>query len=518
MLVNLLNEKDLNDYLADIVYHGQDMEVFKSGDFKSPGFVEQNKDAIVRSMLMQWCKHRLRSHLAEDLPEHQDFLAPIKAYEPDLPAWAERCLAQGNPIHRFEVDKIPAELTENIGMIRDYLYSAAESYVNKTLARVKDTNAKGKEEVSPRLRIDYLKTQEAYDTFAETLAEAQKWHDIMAQKAELRKRNEAMYQASLAGTHSVMKWDNGMEIVQLTTPKALDYESEYMGHCVGKGEYDAGVKNGNIEIYSLRDADGIPHATFEVRKNKDTDKEEIHQCKGKGNKAPVARYRSYVQEFVNAKDLDIIGDQKNIGLVKLYDTKTKKSKYYDICKSCNLPKDREYVIKGDLDLSRMNLTELPDLSNVIIEGSFSCAGNQLTTLKGAPKKVGGNFVCSDNELFSLEGATQEIGRDFICSYNQLTTLKGAPKKVGGSFLCNDNQLTSLNFAPKEISGGFLCRGNENINSLWGIPKCQNIRCDLGLAIRYGISGTLFSYEKLSDTDVYKNECNRLGLSKKEYIK
>jgi len=64
MPVNLLNEKDLNNYLADIVYHGQEMEAFKSGDFKSTAFVEQNKDAIVRSMLLQWCKHRLRSHLS----------------------------------------------------------------------------------------------------------------------------------------------------------------------------------------------------------------------------------------------------------------------------------------------------------------------------------------------------------------------------------------------------------------------------------------------------------------------
>jgi len=393
MPVNLINEKDLNNYLADIVYHGQEMETFKSGNFKSTAFVEQNKDAIVRSMLLQWCKHRLRSHLAEDLPEHQDFLAPIKADEPDLPAWAERCLAQGNPIHRFEADKIPAELTENIGMIRDYLYSAAESYVNKTLARVKDSNAKGKEEVAPKLRIDYLKTQEAYDTFAKTLAEAEKWHDIMAQKAELRKRNEEMYQASLAGTHSVMKWDNGMEIVQLTTPEALDYESEYMGHCVGKGEYDSYVLNGEDKIYSLRDADGMPHATFQVVQYTNG-KEWIHQCKGKGDKAPIAKYRPYIQEFIMAKNFKINGDGKNIGLIKLYDKKSETSKYYDMF---NIPKGKKFVHKGDLDLSRMNLSKLPDLSNVIIEGSFDCSQNNLTSLKGAPHEVDGLFFCCHNE-------------------------------------------------------------------------------------------------------------------------
>ncbi len=420
MPVNLINEKDLNNYLADIVYHGQEMETFKSGDFKSTAFVEQNKDAIVRSMLLQWCKHRLRSHLAEDLPEHQDFLAPIKADEPDLPAWAERCLAQGNPIHRFEADKIPATLTENVSKIRDYLYSAAESYVNKTLARVKDTNAKGKEQISPKLRIDYLKTQEIYDTFAKTLVEAEKWHNIIAQKAELRKRNEEMYQASLAGTHSVMKWDNGMEIVQLTTPEALDYESEYMGHCVGEGDYDSEVEAGELKIYSLRDADGMPHVTLQVGTTS-TGTECVCQCKGKADKAPVARYRPYIQEFIIAKKFIVTNDQRNTGLIKLYDEATRESKYYDLF---NIPKGKRFICKGGINLSRMELTELPDLSNVIIEGSFDCSQNHLTSLKGAPYKVKGFFACSSNNLPSLEFAPQEVEGNFDCCLNnELDTLK-----------------------------------------------------------------------------------------------
>ena len=204
MPVNLLNEKDLNNYLADIVYHGQEMEVFKSGDFKSTAFVEQNKDAIVRSMLMQWCKHRLRQHLTEDIPEHRHFLSTVTADEPNLPAWAERCLAEKKPIYRFEGNMISERMTGQIALVRDYLYAKAESYVNKTLARVKDTNAKGQEEVTPKLRIDYLKTQDAYENFEKTLSDARKWHEITTEKKELRKRNEQMYQASLAGTKKVM--------------------------------------------------------------------------------------------------------------------------------------------------------------------------------------------------------------------------------------------------------------------------------------------------------------------------
>ena len=50
--------------------------------------------------------------------------------------------------------------------------------------------------------------------------------------------------------------------------------------------------------------------------------------------------------------------------------------YYDIW---NLPEG--FVVKGDLNLSRMNLTELPDLSHVIVKGDFECCGNQLESLK-----------------------------------------------------------------------------------------------------------------------------------------
>src|ERR1700722_10746867 len=61
-------------------------------------------------------------------------------------------------------------------------------------------------------------------------------------------------------------------------------------------------------------------------------------------------------------------------------------------------------VRGDLRLDNMGLTELPDLSCVIVEGNFHCSGNKLTSLKGAPRAVGGHFWCDNNLLTSLEGA------------------------------------------------------------------------------------------------------------------
>lgn len=503
MPVNLLNEKDLNNYLADIVYHGQEMEVFKSGNFKSTAFVEQNKDAIVRSMLMQWCKHRLRLHLTEDIPEHRYFLSTVTADEPNLPAWAERCLAEKNPIYRFEGNMISERLTGQIALVRDYLYAKAESYVNKTLARVKDTNAKGQGEVTPKLRIDYLKTQDAYENFEKTLSDARKWHEITTEKTELRKRNEQMYQASLAGTKKVMNLSDGMEVVQLTTPEALDYETECMGHCAGKGGYDKEVVDGAIKIYSLRDADGLPHATFEVRVNNETQKEEVHQCKGKGDNIPVAKYLPYVQEFVKKKDFDIVRDAVKIGLIQ------QDGKYYDLW---NLPKG--FVIKGDLNLSNLGLTELPDLSDVTVEGYFSCSNNNITSLKNSPKKVNGGFYCYNNNLTSLDGVPQEINGDFHCWSNELTSLEGGPQTVHGDMNCSGNQLTSLKGAPQKVDGEFKCLANM-LTSLRYIPVCKSVYSDINTKyVPHTHFGDIITYKDLEASPHFQEENKDILLKRK----
>ena len=62
----------------------------------------------------------------------------------------------------------------------------------------------------------------------------------------------------------------------------------------------------------------------------------------------------------------------------------------------------------------------------------------LTSLKGAPQKVGGDFKCDFNKLSSLEEAPQEVGWSFDCSDNYLTSLEGAPQKVGRNFDCSNN--------------------------------------------------------------------------------
>ena len=60
---------------------------------------------------------------------------------------------------------------------------------------------------------------------------------------------------------------------------------------------------------------------------------------------------------------------------------------------------------------------------------FDCI--YLTSLEGAPKKVGRVFKCGRcKSLTSLKGAPEEVGDYFSCAYcDSLTSLEGAPKKT-----------------------------------------------------------------------------------------
>jgi hypothetical protein len=95
--------------------------------------------------------------------------------------------------------------------------------------------------------------------------------------------------------------------------------------------------------------------------------------------------------------------------------------------------------KGDLDLSDLNLTKLPEiLKDISVDGDFFCGTNNLTSLENSPKTVDANFYCGHNKLTSLDGAPEYVGGSFYCSFNNLTSLTGVPKSVGGVFSCGFN--------------------------------------------------------------------------------
>ena len=127
------------------------------------------------------------------------------------------------------------------------------------------------------------------------------------------------------------------------------------------------------------------------------------------------------------------------------------------------------LFHGGFDCSEQDLSDFKGVRFGVVEGRFDCSGNLLTSLEGAPRKVGGSFECDNNRLTSLEGAPQKVGGDFYCGSNLLTSLEGAPREIGGTFSCHNNRLTSLVGAPEKVRGTFDCRVNQ-LTSLEGAPR------------------------------------------------
>ena len=130
----------------------------------------------------------------------------------------------------------------------------------------------------------------------------------------------------------------------------------------------------------------------------------------------------------------------------------------------------EVDVDGDVNLSGRGLTEFPSYIQFgNVKGNFFCNNNNLTTLKGAPKKVGGGFECKYNKLTTLKVAPKDIGGYFECSFNNLISLEGAPIEVNSYFDCSNNKLTSLEGAPERVGMSFICRNNK-LTTLKGAPE------------------------------------------------
>jgi hypothetical protein len=136
-------------------------------------------------------------------------------------------------------------------------------------------------------------------------------------------------------------------------------------------------------------------------------------------------------------------------------------------------------VDGDFSCVQQDLTDFKGVRFGYVKGGFYCNNNLLTSLVGAPQKVGECFYCDNNQLTSLVGAPQTVNESFYCYNNDLTSLEGAPQKVvGENFYCQNNQLTSLKGAPQTVGWSFYCRNNQ-LTSLEGAPQTVNgdFHCD-----------------------------------------
>ena len=183
MALNLLNDKDFNNYLTDITYQGASVPHQQNfhGEFESVDYVEQNRDEIVKGILNQYIKLRVREYLLNQTAEPAFEL--VDKDEEGLPEWTKKVFKNGENIYRFRGAKMSYKLRDDIMAVRDFLYEAAGQYVDKVVARARETDKK------PKINYAFLKTTNEYDTFDKALDAAHKWHENLAKEMVRRNKN-----------------------------------------------------------------------------------------------------------------------------------------------------------------------------------------------------------------------------------------------------------------------------------------------------------------------------------------
>jgi len=93
----------------------------------------------------------------------------------------------------------------------------------------------------------------------------------------------------------IHEYADGSKIIQLVGKKAYEREGYLMRHCIGS------YADKSITIYSYRDSDNMPHATFELCKQG----KEIVQLKGKGNGTIHPKYITPILDFFTSIKLTV---------------------------------------------------------------------------------------------------------------------------------------------------------------------------------------------------------------------
>lgn len=142
-------------------------------------------------------------------------------------------------------------------------------------------------------------------SFKDAKRKAKEWSDASQKKG----KNLTDSDDDIETIHDFL---DGTRIVRLKTKNAYQREGFLMCHC--SGGY---IPKADQLIYSYRDKQNMPHATFEVQK-KDN---QIVQIKGKGNGAIHPKYIHPILAFLKAVGMEIRPhDMKNLGYFHIHET------------------------------------------------------------------------------------------------------------------------------------------------------------------------------------------------------
>jgi hypothetical protein len=193
----------------------------------------------------------------------------------DLPPHLRRAIAEGEPVYAMSgPSNVLIDRATDMSQIRDYL-------LNRTPAEIKNMGV------------------------ADVVEKSAEWHARLA--AARRDPTNFSRKQLFDGTQDVMPLSNNTKIVDVQTKDALALEGNIMKHCVGGSNYCNGVARGDIKVYSLRDRNGIPQATIELRMGSDEKYNNVFQIKGVEDKPVAEEFLPQIDEFLTTYS-DKLGD------------------------------------------------------------------------------------------------------------------------------------------------------------------------------------------------------------------
>lgn len=141
--------------------------------------------------------------------------------------------------------------------------------------------------------VDFLKDQYGHKgsinfSYEVCVSKADAWVKSLHKKANLLKTQGQF--------ETFMTFPDGYTIVRLKDNEATLWEGKEMGHCVGSRGYKP------EDIYSVRDAKGMPHVTLEIRYGC------VEQIQGKENRAVIPKYVPYIKALVDLDDLGLAAE------------------------------------------------------------------------------------------------------------------------------------------------------------------------------------------------------------------
>lgn len=185
---------------------------------------------------------------------------------------------------------------------------------------------------------------------------------------------------------------------------------------------------------------------------------------------------------------------------------------YNLYKMPKVGADELFYIEGNLNLSNMGLSKLPDLSECQVNGNFDCSHNPLTSLHGCPMYVCGYFTCTHTNITTLKHMST-VYDGFVAnidlSHNKLKNLHDMSECCDVIDACIDvshNELTDLRGVGRAgDSIKILDCSHNKLKSLSGINgSCQyaTIDCSYNNLSRLNPDEGLFQNIELSKEDGY----------------